>query len=156
MPDNTTAMSAPCEGHRLTQTHYANRSGIFAGREMKDMVEAAVKRCDGDMRALQGEHVKSDRALKLQLHAVLEQARDMRVWREQHNIRLLEMQACLCIVPHHQMPVFMCSTRRTVTSLLHWLHWCLPSESHVCKDVSHLHFMAAMPILACIRMPTAC
>ncbi len=62
------------------------------------MVEAAVKRCDGDMRALQGEHAKSDRALKLQLHAVLEQARDMRVWREQHNIRLLEMQACLCSI----------------------------------------------------------
>ena len=60
------------------------------------MVEAAVKRCDSDMRALQGEHAKSDRALKLQLHAVLEQARDMRVWREQHNIRLLEMQAGHC------------------------------------------------------------
>ena len=62
------------------------------------MVEAAVKRCDGDMRALQREHAKSDRALKLQLHAVLEQARDMRVWREQHNIRLLEMQATTCNV----------------------------------------------------------
>ena len=62
---------------------------------MRDMVEAAVKHCDSDMRALQGAHDKSDRAVKLQLHAVLEQARDMRVWREQHNVRLLEMQACL-------------------------------------------------------------
>ena len=49
------------------------------------------------MRALQGEHGKIDRALKLQLHAVLEQARDMRVWREQHNVRLLDMQARLLI-----------------------------------------------------------
>ncbi len=71
---------------------------------MKEIVKAAVKRCDVDMRALQGEHAKSDRALKLQLHAVLEQARDMRVWREQHNIRLLEMQACLCVAAYHRQP----------------------------------------------------
>ena len=52
------------------------------------------KEVDGDMRALRGEHAAADRALKMQLHAVLEQARNMRVWREQHNIHALEMQAC--------------------------------------------------------------
>ena len=51
------------------------------------------KEVDGDMRALRREHAAADRALMMQLRAVLEQARDMRVWREQHNIRVLEMQA---------------------------------------------------------------
>ena len=37
-------------------------------------MDLAVRQCDEDMRAMQGEHGKVNKELKLQLHAVLEQA----------------------------------------------------------------------------------
>lgn len=70
------------------------QSALLTGKEQRDDVAQMQKEVDGDMRALRGEHAAADRALMMQLRAVLEQARDMRVWREQHNVRVLEMQAC--------------------------------------------------------------
>ncbi len=69
------------------------QSDLLTGKELRDNVAQMQKEVDGDMRALRGEHAAADRALMIQLRAVLEQARDMRVWREQHNVRVLEMQA---------------------------------------------------------------
>ena len=37
-------------------------------------MDLAVRQCDEDMRAMQGEHAKVNKELKVQLHAVLEQA----------------------------------------------------------------------------------
>ena len=68
-------------------------SELLTGKELRDDIAQMQNDVDGDMRALRGEHAAADRALTMQLRAVLEQARDMRVWREQHNVRVLEMQA---------------------------------------------------------------
>ena len=79
-----------CPAIRRSNRH----SDLLTGKELRDDVAQMQKELDGDMRALRGEHAAADRALMMQLRAVLEQARDMRVWREQHNVRVLEMQAC--------------------------------------------------------------
>ena len=83
------AMLSPFPARRPSD----RQSDLLTGKELRDDVAQMQKEVDGAMRALRGEHAAADRALMMQLRAVLEQARDMRVWREQHNVRVLEMQA---------------------------------------------------------------
>jgi hypothetical protein len=65
-------------GHAITPLESDSRLGVPicpAGKEMRGAVDLAVKRqCDEDMHAMQGEHAKVNKELKMQLHAVLEQA----------------------------------------------------------------------------------
>jgi hypothetical protein len=61
---------------RASNAGWSSKSFIpcHAGEEMRNAVKLAVRQCDEDMRAMQGEHAKVNKELKVQLHAVLEQA----------------------------------------------------------------------------------
>lgn len=64
-------------GHAIAPLESDSRLGVPicpAGKEMRGAVDLAVRQCDEDMHAMQGEHAKVNKELKMQLHAVLEQA----------------------------------------------------------------------------------